>query len=281
MLNIYSAQEVNEMSDEERRALFAGEFGKMFSEMASRHVTWLWWTTESSKPTDILGHGSAFILDRSHGAMLVTAAHVYRQYLAHQREHGPLYCQVANTRVRDLSRLLIACGNLHVPLGERAPEPDIATFKMTPAAVQSVRKLPVRAAGDWPAPPNVNQSVMLAGYPGHERIFVSPSEIDFGFYTGMTGARTITDRQITLLIQRENLVGWTGLGLPPAGYGLGGISGAPLLVPEFGETGWCFRLGGVVSEAPEPRAPEKVIFDMVIADRAEFIQFDGTLAKML
>jgi hypothetical protein len=280
MLKVYTPQEVNEMSDEERKALLAGGFGQMFSEMAHRHVTWLWWTRDTPELTDILGHGSAFILDRGKGPMLVTAAHVYREYLAHQLEHGSLYCQVGNTRVKDLSRLLIACGNLYVPPGEPAPDPDIATFRMNPAAVGRVRKVPVMAVGDWPAPPAVKQNVMFAGYPGHERIFVSPSEIDFGFHTGMTGARTITERHITMLIEREFLVDWTGHGVPPAGYGLGGMSGAPLLVPEFRESGWYFRLGGVVSEAPGPRAPEEVLLEMVIADRAEFIEPDGTIAKV-
>ena len=253
----------------------------MFSEMAERHVTWLWWTRDTPELTDILGHGSAFILDRGKGPMLITAAHVYREYLAHQRQHGSLYCQVGNTRVRDLSPLLIDCGNLHVPLGEPAPDPDIVTFRMNRAAVERVRKAPILAMGDWPLPPLANQNVMFAGYPGHERIFETPSKINFGFHTGMTGARTITDRHITMLIEREFLVDWTGHGVPPAGYGLGGISGAPLLVPEFGQAGWYFRLGGVVSEAPGPRSPEEVILEMVVADRAEFIYPDGTLAKLL
>jgi hypothetical protein len=84
-----------------------------------------------------------------------------------------------------------------------------------------------------------------------------------------------------MLIEREYLVDWTGHGVPPAGYGLGGISGAPLLIPEFGQDGWYFRLGGVISEAPDARQAGEVIFDMVAADRAEFIQPNGTLAKML
>jgi hypothetical protein len=276
-----TAQELNKMSDEERKTLLAGGLGRMFSEMANKHVTWIFWGKDTPELTDILGHGSAFILDRGSGPMLVTAAHVYREYLEHQREHGPLYCQVSNTRVRDLSGLLIACGNLHIPLGGPAREPDIATFRMNAAAVGRVGKTPIMALVDWPAPPALNQSVMLTGYPGHERTFVSPSEISFGFHTGMTGTRTITDRQITVLIQREYLVDWTGNGVPPAGYGLGGISGAPLLVPEFGQAGWYFRLGGVISEAPGARPAEDVILEMITADRAEFIQPDGTLAKAL
>jgi hypothetical protein len=150
MPKIPTPQELNEMSDEGRKALLTGGLGQMFSEMANRHVTWIWWTKDTPTLTDLLGHGSAFILDRGSGPMLVTAAHVYREYLAHQREHGPLYCQVGNTRVRNLSSILIACGNLHIPLGEAAPEADIATFRMNPAAVDRVRKAPIQPLGTGP-----------------------------------------------------------------------------------------------------------------------------------
>ena len=281
MTKIYTPQELNGMSDDERKAALADGMGEMFSRMANRHVTWIWWTRDTDELTDVLGHGTAFILDRGQGPMLVTAGHVYREYLAHQREHGSLYCQVANAKVSDLSKLLIACGNVHIPLPDEGPEADIATFRMNPAAVDRVGLIPISALGDWPAPPAPGQNVMFAGYPGQERIFLSPNEIDFGFHSGMTGARTITERQITMLIQREFLLDWTGHGVPPAGYGLGGISGAPLLVPEYRDTGWYFRLGGVISEAPEARAPEDVLFEMVAADRAEFILPDGRIAKIL
>jgi hypothetical protein len=281
MSRIFTPQELNAMSNDERKAALAGGVGEMFSRLANQHVTWIWWTRDTDELTDILGHGSAFILNRGHGPMLVTAGHVFREYLAHQRQYGSLYCQVANTKVRDLSKLLIACGNVHIPLPDKGPEADIATFRMTPAAVDRVGLTPIMALGDWPGPPAPNQNIMFAGYPGHERIFAKPNEINFGFHTGMTGARTITDRQITMLIEREFLVDWTGHGVPPAGYGLGGVSGAPLLVPEWRESGWYFRLGGVISEAPEPRAPEDVLFEMVAADRAEFILPNGRLAKVL
>jgi hypothetical protein len=280
-MRVYSPDELNKMSVEERRAHLGGEFGRMFREMAHRHVTWLFWARETTGLTDILGHGSAFILDRGLGPMLVTAAHVYRHYLAHREEHGPLYCQVANTRVNDLSRLLIACGNLSLPLCEPDLEPDIATFKMNPAAAERVGKVPVRADGDWPPPPAVNQQVMFGGYPGQERIFVNESTINFGFHSGMTGATAITDRQITARIERDSLVDNTGNGLPPPGYGLGGISGAPLLVPEFRDNAWYFRLGGVISQATDERPAEEVLFEMIVAHRAEFIQPDGRLARIL
>jgi hypothetical protein len=69
--------------------------------------------------------------------------------------------------------------------------------------------------------------------------------------------------------------------LPADGYGLGGISGGPLLIPEYSHGARTFRLGGVVTEAPGPRAPEDVLLEMVVAERADFIQADGRLAKIL
>jgi hypothetical protein len=72
-----------------------------------------------------------------------------------------------------------------------------------------------------------------------------------------------------------------GTSLPPPGYGLGGISGGPLLVPDFRGDAWTWRLGGVISQATEERPPEKVLIEMVVAHRAEYILTDGTLAKAL
>lgn len=278
---IYTPGEWETLPEGDRKLAAGGAFGRLFRDMAARHITWIFWTRDTPELTDILGHGSAFILDRGQGPMLVTAAHVYRQYLADLRAHGSLYCQVSNTRVDDLSSLLIACGNLHVALGDHAPEADIATFRMTTLAVGLVRRTPLRATGDWPPPPAINQQVMFGGYPGHERLFPSPDEIDFGFYSAMTGASTITHDQIKVHVDREFMIDNTGHGLPPAGYGLGGISGGPLLIPEYSHGAWMFRLGGVVTEAPGPRAPEDVLLEMVVAERAEFIQADGRLAKIL
>jgi hypothetical protein len=72
-----------------------------------------------------------------------------------------------------------------------------------------------------------------------------------------------------------------GNGLPPKGYGLGGISGGPLLVPVYRDGAWSWRLGGVISQAIEERPPDEVMFEMVVAHRAEYIQPEGKLAKSL
>jgi hypothetical protein len=281
-MKVYTPSELNNMNLDERKVALDGEFGRSFHISAGQHVTWIFWARDTKAPTKTLGHGSAFILRRGEHFMLVTAGHVYRQYLDDRRREGALYCQVANTVVKDLSRHLIACGNLSIPLDEPDHEPDIATFRLTNDEVGRIGKQPICApASNWPAPPNPGEQVMFCGYPGQERVFISPSEINFGLHSGMTKAASVTDHQITMRFEREFMLDQHGTGLPPPGYGYGGISGGPLLVPDFREGVWKWRLGGVIVQAPEERPPENVLVEMVVAHRAEYIQADGTLAKSL
>jgi hypothetical protein len=195
-MKIYTPQELNAMTLDERKVALDGQFGRSFHISANQHVTWIFWARATSEPTKILGHGSAFILDRGGRLMLVTAAHVYRQYLDDQRREGPLHCQVANTMVKDLSAHLIACGNLGIPLDEPDRESDIATFRLTSDEVERIGKRPIVApATDWPPPPKSGEQVMFCGFPAQERIFTRANEINFGFHSGMTGAASVTHHQ--------------------------------------------------------------------------------------
>ena len=110
---------------------------------------------------------------------------------------------------------------------------------------------------------------------------MSAGEINFGFHSGMTAAASVTDHQITVRFEREFMIDQHGTGLPPHGYGLGGISGGPLLVPDYRDGVWVWRLGGVIAQATEERPPDEVLIEMVVAHRAEYIHVNGTLAKML
>jgi hypothetical protein len=281
-MKVYTPWELNAMSLDEREAALDGEFGRSFHISAGEHVTWIFWARDTKEPAEILGHGSAFILNRGGRLMLVTAAHVYRQYLNDQRREGRLYCQVANTVVKDLSSHLIACGNLDLSLDEPDIESDIAPFRLTRDAALRIGKRPISALGNnWPPPPKPGEQVMFCGYPGQERVFVSPGEINFGLHSGMTRAASVTDHQITMRFERDFMIDQHGTGLPPVGYGLGGISGGPLLVPDFQEGAWAWRLGGVIVQAPDERPAEEVLVEMVVAHRAQYIQGDGTLAKSL
>ncbi len=272
-MTVYSPDDLNRMSLEERKAALDGPFGQSFHTSAAAHVAWIFWTRETDEPTEVIDQGSCFILDRGNGPMLVTAAHVYRGYLRDLERFGALYCQVANTRVYDLSAHLIACGN--------PEESDIATFALPEGAVERIGKQPVRALhADWPAPPRDGESVMFVGYPGKERLIEAIDEINFGIYSAMTPVTSITDHQISCRFNRQFWIDAHGHGLPPVGYGLGGISGGPLLVPDFQQGEWRWRLGGVISQAPEERPAEAVLFESVVCHRAEYIQPDGSLARL-
>lgn len=281
-MNVYSPDQLNAMTVDEREAVLESEFGRSFHISAAEHVVTIFWARETDEPTEFLDQGSAFVLRCEDKLFLVTAAHVYRGYLRDRKCHGKLYCQVQNCTVRDLSDHLIACGNLNVPLEEPDRDPDIAVFRLTPGAAERIGKMPIEGPkGDWPAPPNVGESVMFAGFPGLARIIAKPGEISFGVYSAMTPVTSITDHQISCRFDREHWVDAHGLGLPPLGYGLGGISGGPLLIPDFRDDAWFWRLGGVVSQAPPGRTPEDVLFESVISHRAEYILPDGTLARLL
>ncbi len=164
---------------------------------------------------------------------------------------------------------------------ERDRDPDIAIFRLPPGAAERIAKKPIDGPrGNWPAPPKVGENVMFAGYPAQERIITKPDEISFGFYSAMTDVTSITDHQIWCRFNRECWAEAHGLGLPPIGYGLGGISGGPLLIPDFRDGAWLWRLGGVISQAAPEGPPEDVLFEGVISHRAEYILLDGTLAKL-
>jgi hypothetical protein len=281
-MTVYSPDDLNSMSLDERKVVLDGPFGRSFHISAAAHVVWIFWTRDTDQPTEILDQGSAFILDRGGGPLLVTAAHVYRGYLRDRERHGALYCQVSNCKVNDLSAHLISCGNLGRPLDEPDKDADIATFRLPPGAVERIGKVPILAQHtNWPAPPSINENVMLAGFPGNERIIEAVDEINFGIYSAMTPVTSITEHQISCRFNRDYWIDAHGHGLPPLGYGLGGISGGPLLVPDFRDGEWFWRLGGVISQAPGDRKPEDVWLESVVCHRAEYIQPDGTIARAL
>ena len=272
-MDVYSPDQLNAMTVDERKAVLESEFGRSFHVSAAKHVAWIFWTIETDEPTKILDQGSAFILRRKDKLFLVTAEHVFRGYLCDRERYGKLYCQVQNCAVRDLSDHLIACGN---------SDPDIAVFSLTHGAAERIGKKPIDGPqGDWPESPKEGESIMLAGFPGQERIITKQDEISFGFYSAMTPVTSCTNHQISCRFNRESWADAHGLGLPPPGYGLGGISGGPLLIPDFRDGEWSWRLGGVISQAPSERPPNDVLFESVVAHRAEYILPDGTLAKLL
>ncbi|HXQ09158.1 MAG TPA: hypothetical protein VN831_30910 [Bradyrhizobium sp.] len=96
----------------------------------------------------------------------------------------------------------------------------------------------------------------------------------FGLLSAMPGLSSFTEHQVCCQFARENWIDVRGIGLPPVGYDLGGVSGGPMLQPVFVDGAWTWRLVGVVSEALSIEG-----FERVTAVRSHFILPDGRLSR--
>ena len=152
---------------------------------------------------------------------------------------------------------------------------DIATFRITPQEIAEIGKnVVIGTDGTWPAPPNVNEVVYFGGFPGCERINVAPNEFSFGLHSGMVPLTDYTEHQIGCRFDRRYWVDVRGLGLPPVGYDLGGVSGGPMLRPVNRDGVWGWRLVAVISEAVMVGE-----FERITAVRAHFILPDGRIGR--
>jgi hypothetical protein len=103
---------------------------------------------------------------------------------------------------------------------------DIATFRLDEQALARLGKQ-VRPLENWPPrPPQEGRGIMLAGFPALERL-AEGHRVNFGLFTAIVIARTVSDRQITWLIEPEAQLENANVAPPPPRYGLGGISGGP------------------------------------------------------
>jgi len=262
----YSPEWLNSLGDEEKQAVAGGLFGKMMHESGGAHVSWLYWRGQRH----ILGappiehNGSAFVLDCGRGPFVVTAAHVYSQFLSDKKAAKRIASQIGNLSF-DLEARLIDSGH-----GRGV---DIATFRIETTEVSELKKAVVKGVdGTWPPPPNPGESAYFGGFLGSQRVTIGPNKISFGLHGAMTPVTDFTDHQIRCRLDRRYWVDVRGIGLPLPGYDVGGMSGGPLLVPHYVNKQWSWRLAGVISEAK--MLPE---YEVVTAARAHFILPDGRI----
>lgn len=273
----FSAIELNAMTVDERIALTTGEFGRWKMAQAARHIAPFWWIEPKQSPVLItppgvrVHNGTAFFVKIGAKNLCVTAAHVYRGYIAAKQNYPGLWC-----RLGEGDFIFDAEANLHSIGGEteRVDKVDIATFQITEEVLTAINKEPIVVAErDWPPPhPMENQESTAIGYPGSLRLWLNANAISFGIYCAGPKVGTASDRQITLPFEREFWVDTMGRGLPPAGMNLGGISGGPLLILTEKDRDWSFNVAGVISEM----SPSAYI-ETVIVEPAHFISADGAV----
>jgi hypothetical protein len=71
---------------------------------------------------------------------------------------------------------------------------------------------------------------------------------------------------------RDKMIDFSGNGLPPQRYDIGGVSGGPMLMPTLTDQGIIWRFAGVIVEAAAGD-----LFEQVVAVRATFIQPNGRI----
>src|SRR5436190_14610274 len=220
---------------DEARQLVQGPFGRALHESIHQYVRPLWWLDGNRNRIDRIRNGTTFYLDCGHGPLGVTAGHVYNEFATHT-EHGAR-CRVGAGPASDLRNRLIS----------RGEETDIATYRVTAEEVRQLGGVILTGYQEgWPPKPaEVNRGLIFAGFPAVERKLLEEQHIEWGIYSALGIASSVSDRDVSCLLERHEWVPTPGAAVPEEGYDLGGMSGAPVLSIVHGDVvGW--RLAGVV-----------------------------------
>jgi hypothetical protein len=183
-------------------------------------------------------------------------------YCDSKRTANAIVCQLGNA-LFDPEVHLIDCND----------DLDIATFRISTAMVGQIDKPVVP-----PDPPNwaalnpmENDFAFFAGFPAQSRGMSPTGRVFVAVpYFAMPPITRVTTRQITCRFEREKLIDFSGSGLPPPGYDIGGVSGGPMLMPTLTNQEIVWRFAGVIVEAASVH-----LFEQIVAVRETFIQPSG------
>lgn len=254
------------ISLDKAKELLAGDLGNVYRTILAGCCVPIYWFKLGTKDFAISHNGTLTIAQTPKILLGITAAHVLQQY-EHDLNESPLRLQLGNEVVDDLRERLIDVSKVL----------DVATFALDEDLVKRLGKTPL---GFWPPkPPHEGKGIMIAGYPGGERVESKDFSVNFGLFTALGVARTVTDKQVTWLMEREFLLAKTKIPPPPPEYDLGGISGGPLISwfeSENFVSHYC--LSGIVVEHPDYKNnTDMPPIERLIAVRADAIAESGKI----
>lgn len=241
--------------------LLAGPLGDCYRKVLIECCVPIYWFKPDSKKFRIKHSATVTIVRTPKKLLGITAAHVLEAYLADAKE-GSVRLQLGNEVVDNFRDRII---NISRDL-------DIATFSMDD---QLLLRLGKTALSKWPPqPPSQDKGIMIAGFPEIERHESETLEVNFGLFTAIGVARSITGKQITWLMERERRV----TTLPPKSN-LSGISGGPLISFFESENFISHHcLSGIVIEQPNHQDNEDMSsIERLIAIRADCIADTGNI----
>lgn len=259
------------MAPEEAKTLLAGEFGKELHKAARTYCHPLFWAIQADNGLwKIKANGTAFFLDCGKGPFLVTAAHVYEEYVSDLENHkGRVFGSLGSVPFRMERRLIAWLG--HQTL-------DVATFSVDEKVIaDSGKNVLVGGQITWPPDPvNEGEGVLLAGFPGNQRIEDQAKlECNFGLYSALTPISSVSDRHFGCAFDdRSEWLDTMGQGLPEEGYDLGGVSGCPVLALKESSAGIIsWSLAGVGYNA------SSALGEIFLSHHARALNPDGTLNR--
>jgi hypothetical protein len=260
------------ISEAEARKIMS-VLGKAEGEFAASIIAPIYWIIREDDGRIRSRNGTAFFLDAGRGVFGVTAAHVLEGWREDAAKKRVLSLQLSDLRFEPEGRHATIAADTAL---------DLLTFRVTEQEVRTIGKTVLRGyQAEWPPPaPQLDKGLYYAGFPGRETLLLSPREVSFGIATGSGVVSSISDRDVSTLIEREHIMP-SGLGaMLPENFDFGGISGGPMLaVIEYkGLRTWA--LAGVIYQGPNTSSDQEEAiagFELIRARRAHFILPDGSL----
>lgn len=263
----------DEMREEGRRLLAAG-LGEAELRQIALYTAPLFWHLRTDCG-DRFKNGSTFFLDAGQGVFGVTAGHVIEQCFRDCRSDAFQRCIIGARQQYlpvDLTKRIID-GNSDL---------DIATYRISREEVESLGySVMTGYQREWPPVlPTRGSTVGYGGFPGVDRIFTPPRQIDFKSLVATGAATNVHEDCISIQHERDKWVLGFGDALPPENYNYGGISGGPLITLIETNVLRSYIPAGVIFAGPNPSQDEAEAiagFEVIRVRPIQYIKPDGTL----
>jgi hypothetical protein len=263
-----------QLSIDEGRALIRGGLGKYELELVASFCAPLAWTVRNRDGGSHSRNGTTFFLDAGEGIFAITAYHViegWRQSLEVQ-DAGPLRVAGNGYSVQlDWDARII---DAHSGI-------DIATYRISREEVGALGKNVLTGfQRQWPPDPPVERcDIYYCGYPGVGKRTYLPHETIFGAAAGYGEASSVSEKDISTLIERNRLIPLLGSGVHPENFNFGGISGGiMLMIMQNRLRSWALAGGIYQGQNTSENHGEAIAgLEIIKARRAHFIYPDGRL----
>jgi len=245
--------------------LLKGDLGEIHRDILKKSCAPFYWHLPNGQ---CLNNGTMTFLRTPKKLLGVTAEHVLRSYEKCANDQKIL--RLMNAYITDLPDRII----------DRSATLDLATIEIDEIILKSIGKevVPLEPS---PRLPQEGKGVMLAGY--HEngrRVDELPNTINFGLFTCNEVIRRITNTQISIMLNRDDMINVPGIETLPQNYNLSGISGGPLIA-LFETQNYIsyYRLAGIIVQQPDYENSD-IAIERVIATRVDMIREDGKISNI-